>query len=233
MKNSLCLVHIQSMTAEDLNTLKHHGILGQKWGVRRYQNADGTLTTAGRKRYGIAGPEASGRKGVKAKNAARVLNDIEEEISTRRSTILKNRRYLKTNEKRLTKAYEKGNVKKQEKYSKRVALNKAAEAKALKEFQALKNAQKDFADIFSKGYGLNITMKDAVHNTKPLAQKFADSMLFGWAVNAFWDVKLGDVVNATKFKVKQSKTGSGEIKDKRKRASMDDQFDFNRPDKIY
>jgi len=32
--------------------LMHHGILGQKWGVRRYQNADGTLTAAGKKRYG-------------------------------------------------------------------------------------------------------------------------------------------------------------------------------------
>ncbi|MBR1703107.1 MAG: hypothetical protein IJ716_14365 [Lachnospiraceae bacterium] len=31
--------------------LAHHGIIGQKWGVRRYQNADGTLTEAGKKRY--------------------------------------------------------------------------------------------------------------------------------------------------------------------------------------
>lgn len=33
------------------NYLVHHGILGQKWGIRRYQNADGTLTAEGKKRY--------------------------------------------------------------------------------------------------------------------------------------------------------------------------------------
>ena len=35
------------------HTLCHHGILGQKWGVRRYQNEDGSLTNAGKDRYGI------------------------------------------------------------------------------------------------------------------------------------------------------------------------------------
>jgi len=34
--------------------LMHHGIKGMKWGVRRYQNPDGSLTGAGRLRYGIA-----------------------------------------------------------------------------------------------------------------------------------------------------------------------------------
>ena len=33
------------------NYLAHHGIPGMKWGVRRYQNEDGTLTDAGKARY--------------------------------------------------------------------------------------------------------------------------------------------------------------------------------------
>lgn len=34
------------------NELYHHGIKGQKWGVRRYQNPDGSLTPEGLKKYG-------------------------------------------------------------------------------------------------------------------------------------------------------------------------------------
>lgn len=33
--------------------LSHHGIKGQKWGIRRFQNEDGTLTALGKDRYGV------------------------------------------------------------------------------------------------------------------------------------------------------------------------------------
>ena len=33
------------------NYLKHYGVLGMKWGIRRYQNSDGSLTSAGKQRY--------------------------------------------------------------------------------------------------------------------------------------------------------------------------------------
>lgn len=40
--------------------LYHHGIKGQKWGVRRFQNSDGSLTSEGRSRYSGSGDSSSG-----------------------------------------------------------------------------------------------------------------------------------------------------------------------------
>lgn len=43
--------------------LYHHGIKGQRWGVRRYQNADGSLTRAGREKYTTGNSKGVHRRG--------------------------------------------------------------------------------------------------------------------------------------------------------------------------
>ena len=49
--------------------LSHHGIKGMKWGIRRFQNEDGSLTNAGRKRYAEDDGTVEQRKSVVKKVA--------------------------------------------------------------------------------------------------------------------------------------------------------------------
>lgn len=73
------------------DSLEHWGIKGMKWGRRRYQNKDGSLTPEGRKRYGD-GDSGDSKEETTEQRRARVLK------STSAEELYKNRDVLTTNE---------------------------------------------------------------------------------------------------------------------------------------
>lgn len=64
----------------------HHGIKGMKWGVRRYQNPDGTLTEAGKKKYAKKVSEMTDEELANATARARAEKDY-------RSALRESRQY--------------------------------------------------------------------------------------------------------------------------------------------
>ena len=87
--------------------LAHHGTKGQRWGVRRFQNSDGSLTAAGKLRYSVGNGEKSISKKVDPKSAAKLKEDAKlerlkikeaaknEKLEKKKSHI-SNKEYVKT-----------------------------------------------------------------------------------------------------------------------------------------
>ena len=105
-------IYGNTLVLGDSSYLEHHGIKNQKWGVRRFQNPDGSLTAAGRIRYGVTGAAkaafkvgkklgsataSAARAGVK-KAKENAYAKKKEKVSQTREGVLKNKKMFTADE---------------------------------------------------------------------------------------------------------------------------------------
>lgn len=128
--------------------LSHHGIKGQKWGIRRFQNDDGTLTPEGRERYGnsqdYSYKDKAGGAGAVARKAAKSSFLGRKHLAEHRVASL---------EEKAKAARDAGDEKNAEKYERRQQAQAAANANR-KAYEDHTSTKKLIAqDVFLTKYG--------------------------------------------------------------------------------
>lgn len=111
-----------SFTDWESDYLAHFGIQGMKWGQRRFQNPDGSLTALGRQRYGMTDAHTGGdgygthtRKGIQ-----KDLNKLDSEQAYARYRAAANRKREAKLHTKMVKAEKAGNQSRVEKLSKKI-----------------------------------------------------------------------------------------------------------------
>ena len=137
----------------DPNSLELSGIKGMHWGVRRYQNEDGSLTPAGRERYGVESTKRTSARRME-KDFNRLDKGYANVVANQRYNAQRTAKYAKKAHKAQRKGREEKArrlIEKSLKYAKKAALNNE-QRKAVEKLQ-----WKIIGKAATKGYTVNST----------------------------------------------------------------------------
>lgn len=179
-------------TIKNSDYLAHHGIKGQKWGVRRYQNPDGTLTSEGR-----------------AKLYSKQLTGLGFDDATLRYNYNRQKSKLGMQERKLTRAQRKNNAEKIEKYSKKVdETNKTMEDIYRKRL----DINHEIYDLIGKVLKDNMSVSEKEVFRRPttrftLGRKTANNILANSGGDFLYATPLNTFERTTKYKAIPNKPG--------------------------
>ena len=189
--------------------LYHHGIKGQKWGVRRFQYEDGILTPAGRARYDVGPAELkSKRKIAKRLNAAdNMISDAE---YVKRRAANKIEKYEKKRSKYEGKDSKRAQ-RKTEKLNKKIEAQKSTQKSAEK---TQKEVRKIRDQVIKKAVAAGMDVKSTPqYKDAQSVRKMLRTMSYGkYGHDVAMITSLADrtsVVRGESYKVSKSKTGKG------------------------